>query len=136
MFEFSDLVVAFFLGALTAIAIISWLVHLWAQRIRRLLEAAFKEEDTVEPSINDLVAAGKVIPLKVEVDQDQYLCYNTLTNQFVCQGTNVTEIIDRFKSRFPGLNAALDSGDEQALATLRNQLKEHRENSNSIGSTS
>jgi len=135
MFEFSDLVVAFFLGALTALAGISWLVHLWAQRIRRMLQEALKAE-TAEPSINDLVAAGKVIPLKVEVDQDQYLCYNTLTNQFVCQGTNVTEIIDRFKSRFPGLNAALDSGDEQALATLRNQLKEHRENSNSIGSTS
>jgi hypothetical protein len=135
MFEFSDLVVAFFLGALTALAGISWLVHLWAQRIRRMLQEALKAE-TAEPSINDLVAAGKVIPLKVEVDQDQYLCYNTLTNQFVCQGTNVTEIIDRFKSRFPGLNAALDSGDEQALTILRKQLKEHRENSNSIGSAS
>ena len=133
MFEFSDLVVAFILGALTAVAGISWVVHLWAQRIRRMLQAALKEE-TAEPSIDDLVAAGKVIPLKVEVDQDQYLCYNTLTNQFVCQGTNVTEIIERFKSRFPGLNAALDSGDEQALTTLRKQLKEHRENSNSIGS--
>jgi hypothetical protein len=135
MFEFSDLVVAFILGALTAVAGISWVVHLWAQRIRRMLQAALKEE-TAEPNIDDLVAAGKVIPLKVEVDQDQYLCYNTLTNQFVCQGTNVTEIIERFKSRFPGLNAALDSGDEQALTTLRKQLKEHRENSNSIGSAS
>jgi hypothetical protein len=135
MFEFSDLVVAFVLGALTAFAGISWLVHLWAQRIRRMLQEALKAE-AAEPNIDDLVAAGKVIPLKIEVDQDQYLCYNTLTNQFVCQGTNVTEIIERFKSRFPGLNAALDSGDEQALATLRNQLKEHRENSNSIGSTS
>ena len=125
MFEFSDLVVAFFLGALTAVTGISWAVHLWAQRIRRMLQEALKAE-TAEPSIDDLVAAGKVIPLKVEVDQDQYLCYNTLTNQFVCQGTNVTEIIERFKSRFPGLNAALDSGDEQALTTLRKQLKETR----------
>jgi hypothetical protein len=135
MFEFSDLVVAFILGALTAFAGISWAVHLWAQRIRRMLQEALKAE-TAEPDIDDLVAAGKVIPLKVEVDQDQYLCYNTLTNQFVCQGTNVTEIIERFKSRFPGLNAALDSGDEQALTILRKQLKEHRENSNSIGSAS
>jgi hypothetical protein len=126
MFEFSDLVMAFVLGVLTALAGISWLVHLWAQRIRRLFQEALKNEETAEPSINDLVAAGKVIPLKVEVDQDQYLCYNNLTNQFVCQGTNVTEIIDRFKARFPGLNAALDSGDEQALATLRKQLKENR----------
>jgi hypothetical protein len=135
MFEFSDLVVAFILGVLTAFAGISWVVHLWAQRIRRMLQEALKAE-TAEPDIDDLVAAGKVIPLKVEVDQDQYLCYNTLTNQFVCQGTNVTEIIERFKSRFPGLNAALDSGDEQALTILRKQLKEHRENSNSIGSAS
>ena len=49
---------------------------------------------------------------------------------------DVDEIIEKFKARFPGLNAFFESGDEQALATLRQQLKEHRETSNSIGSSS
>lgn len=134
MFELVDLILSFVVGFVTAIMFVSWLVVRWAHRIRTSLEEALKEE-TAEPSIKDQVIAGKIIPLKVEVDQDQYLCYNHLTNQFVCQGSNVQEIIDRFKQRFPGLNAALESGDETALKTLRQQLKEHRENNNSIGST-
>jgi len=135
MFELIDLILAFVCGIVVAIAAVSWVVNRMARRIRQLLEEALKEE-TAEPSIKDQIIAGKIIPLKVEVDQDQYLCYNHLTNQFVCQGSNVEEIIERFKARFPGLNAALESGDETALTTLRQQLKEHRENSNSVGSTS
>lgn len=136
MFELVDLVLAFVCGIVVTVAFMSWLVNRWARRIRQMLEQALNEETAQEPSIKDQVANGKIIPLKVEVDQDQYLCYNMLTQQFVCQGSNVSEIIERFQARFPGLNAALQSGDETALETLRQQLKEHRENSNSVGSTS
>jgi hypothetical protein len=133
MFELVDLIIVFVLGFCAGIALIAWLVNRWATRLRAMLEEALADTaSSKEVSVDDLVAAGKVIPLKIEVDRDQYLCYNTLTNQFVCQGTNVEEIISRFKERFPGLNAALESGDEQALTTLRQQLKEHRENSSSI----
>ena len=133
MFELVDLIIVFVLGLFTGLALIAWLVNRWATRLRAMLEEALADTASAkEVSVDDLVAAGKVIPLKIEVDRDQYLCYNTLTNQFVCQGTNVEEIISRFKERFPGLNAALESGDEQALTTLRQQLKEHRENSSSI----
>jgi len=128
MFELVDLIIVFVLGFCAGLALIAWLVNRWATRLRAILEEALADTASAkEVSVDDLVAAGKVIPLKIEVDRDQYLCYNTLTNQFVCQGTNVEEIISRFKERFPGLNAALESGDEQALVTLRQQLKEHRE---------
>jgi hypothetical protein len=138
MFELVDLVLAFVCGIVTTVAFMSWLVNRWARRIRQLLEEAMNETDQPgeEQTLKDQVNDGKIILLEVEVDNNQFFCYNSKTNQFVCQGSNASEIIENFKQRFPGLNAILHTGDETALKTLRQQLKEHRENSNSVGSTS
>lgn len=132
-FEFIDLVLAFLLGSAVSFALISWLAQRWFNRLREALEQAMEE---AEPSVADRIQAGDVIPLNIEVDNDQYLCYNANTQEFVCQGTNIHEIIERFRSRFPGLNAVIYSGNEQAVATLKQQLKEHRESSSSIRSPS
>ena len=133
MFEWIDLIIAFVLGAVAATAFISWLVQRWANRIRALLEEAMKEvEEPKEDDLKTRVDAGRVILLEVEVENNQFFCYNSKTNQFVCQGSNVAEIIENFKQRFPGLNAVLHTGNEEALAILRQQLKEHRESSSSI----
>jgi hypothetical protein len=48
----------------------------------------------------------------------------------------VEEIIQCFNKRFPGLDAALESGDEQALNTLRQQLKQIHENNSNTGRSS
>ena len=87
-----------------------------------------KKLDQIELEIEQ----GKLIPLAVEVDGNQYLCYNSLTKEFVCQGTCLDEIQQRFKSRFPGKNAAIHCGDETAVKTLKSQLKEQNENLGSI----
>ena len=138
MFELVDLIIAFVLGALASVAFISWLVNRWANRIRVLLEEAMKEveEPNEQQTLKDRVENGRIILLEVEVADNQFFCYNSKTNQFVCQGANVAEIIENFKQRFPGLNAVLHTGDETALKTLRQQLKEHRETSDSVGSSS
>lgn len=130
MFELVDLVLAFVCGIATTVAFMSWLVTRWARRIRQLLEEAMKEagEQSEDQMIKDRVNDGKIILLEVEIANDQFFCYNSKTNQFVCQGSNASEIIENFKQRFPGLNAILHTGDETALKTLRQQLKEHREN--------
>ena len=77
-----------------------------------------------------------LIPLSIEVDGDQYLCYNSMTNDFVCQGANLNEIVDRFRARFPGKEAALAKGDDAVITALRLQIKDLRENSSSIRSPS
>lgn len=77
-----------------------------------------------------------LIPLQVESHGDEYLCYNSITNDFVCQGRDIAEIMKKFHDRYPDKNAALHRGDEAALKTLKQQLQEYRENSNSVGSTS
>jgi hypothetical protein len=78
----------------------------------------------------------RLIPLTVEVVEDQYFCYNSITQDFVCQGVNLVEIVKRFKQRYPEKSAAIYDGDETAVRTLKSQLKELDENSSGIRYTS
>jgi hypothetical protein len=78
----------------------------------------------------------RLIPLTIEVVDNQYFCYNSLTQDFVCQGENLTEIVKKFKQRYPDKAAAIFDGDETAVRTLKSQLKELDENSSSIRPTS
>ena len=75
-------------------------------------------------------ATGKLILLTVEVDQNQYLCYNAVTQEFVCQGVDVTEIAQRFSARFPDKTVAIFNGDTAAVATLKQQFRTRHENLN------
>jgi hypothetical protein len=75
----------------------------------------------------------RLIALTIEVDQNQYFCYNSITKDFVCQGRDLTEIKERFKLRYPDKDAAIYDGDTTAVETLRQQLKELKaKNENSI----
>ena len=138
MFELIDLILAFVLGSICATMAISWIAHRWLNHLRELLEEAMNEvaDPKDDNDLKSKVESGKIVLLEVEVENNQFFCYNSKTNQFVCQGKDVGEIIENFKQRFPGLNAVLHTGDETALKTLRQQLKEHRETSDSIGSSS
>ena len=92
------------------------------------------DSDLVEVS-NDL-ELERLIPLTVEVVDNQYFCYNSITQDFVCQGVNLVEIVKRFKQRYPEKSAAIYNGDETAVRTLKSQLKELDENSSGIRYTS
>lgn len=135
MFELFDLIAAFVAGMVVAVWAMAFLVRRWVDRLRKMLEEAMAEE-TKTTSPEKIKIDDKIIPLTVEFDNNLYYCYNSNTNQFVCQGSDVKEITEKFQQRFPGLNAFFNSGDEQALKTLRQQLKENRENSNSVGHSS
>jgi hypothetical protein len=78
----------------------------------------------------------RLIPLTVEVVEDQYFCYNSITQDFVCQGVDLVEIVKKFKQRYPTKSAAIYDGDESAVRTLKSQLKELDENSSGIRYTS
>ena len=89
---------------------------------------------------DELTAVGlaldeeKLIALTVEVDNNQYFCYNSITKDFVCQGGDLKEIRERFRERYPDKDAAIYDGDQTAVATLKSQLKElKKQNENSIG---
>jgi hypothetical protein len=52
----------------------------------------------------------RLIPLTVEVDLDQYFCYNSITKAFVCQGRNLKEIVEQAGNGFVSL-----SGDDNEI---------------------
>jgi len=112
-----------------AVLAFNLLVLWWVRRI----EARIAEE--LGEIAQDL-EAEKLIALTVEVDGDQFLCYNAQTMTFVCQGRDLEEIRERFRQRYPSKSAAIYNGDESAVEVLKKQLKELNENSRSVGSAS
>jgi heme/copper-type cytochrome/quinol oxidase subunit 1 len=115
---------------LSLVVMVFNLLVLW---LARRIEARLTEK--LGEIAQDL-EAEKLIALTVEVDGDQFLCYNAQTMSFVCQGRNLEEIRERFRQRYPQKSAAIYNGDESAVKTLKQQLKELNENSRSIGSAS
>lgn len=107
----------------TALVIMAFnLLVFWiARRIEARIEARIAEE--VSEIAQDL-EEEKLIALTVEVNGDQFLCYNAQTMTFVCQGRDLEEIRKRFRERFPSKSAAIYNGDESAIKVLKKQLKE------------
>ena len=98
--------------------------------LRRLSQGLGEELNSVGQALDE----ERLIALTVEVDHDQYFCYNSITKDFVCQGSDLKEIRERFRARYPDKDAAIYDGDETAVATLKSQLKElKKQNENSIG---
>ena len=84
-------------------------------------------------SVGQALDEEKLIALTVEIDDNQYFCYNSITNDFVCQGSDLTEIRKRFRERYPDKDAAIYDGDRTAVAVLKSQLQElKKQNENSI----
>ena len=107
----------------TALVIVAFnLLVIWiARRIDARIEARMVEE---LGDIAQELEEEKLIALTVEVDGDQFLCYNAQTMTFVCQGRDLEEIRERFRQRFPSKSAAIFNGDESAVNMLKQQLSE------------
>ena len=99
--------------------VILFLIFVWA--VARRIRIQFESE--LSTTMKNL-AQERLIALTVEIDNNQYFCYNALTKDFVCQGHSLREIIERFRLRFPHKAAAIYDGDETAVRTLRNQMKD------------
>ena len=103
--------------------VILFLLFVWV--VSRRIRIRFESE--LSTTMKNL-AHERLIALTVEIDNNQYFCYNALTKDFVCQGYSLKEIIERFRLRFPDKAAAIYDGDETAVKTLRTQLEEMDEN--------
>jgi len=114
--------VLIFIAIQIGLSIIGWWLH------RRILSELDKVSNELEME--------QLIPLTIEVVDHQYFCYNSMTQDFVCQGNDLRDIVKKFKQRYPDKSAAIYNGDETAVRTLKLQLKDLDENSSGIGSTS
>ena len=127
MMEFGNFLIWFGIGWL----IFSIALSLVEFLLRRHIERSMESDLT---GVGQALDEERLIALTVEVDQDQYFCYNSITKDFVCQGSDLKEIRERFRERYPDKDAAIYDGDESAVATLKSQLKElKKQNENSIG---
>ena len=127
LMEFGDFLIWFGL-AYFAIAITFGLLEAWL--MHRLSQGLDQELNAVGQALDE----ERLIALTVEQEHDQYFCYNSVTNDFVCQGRDLTEIKERFRARYPNKDAAIYDGDRTAVATLKSQLNDlKKQNENSIG---
>jgi hypothetical protein len=124
--EFGDFLIWFGIGWVITNLVLSLLAFL----LRRHIEQSMESELT---GVGQALDEERLIALTVEVDQDQYFCYNSITKDFVCQGSDLKEIRERFRARYPDKDAAIYDGDQTAVATLKLQLKDlKKQNENSI----
>ena len=125
--EFGDFLIWVGIGWVITNLVLSLLAFL----LRRHIEQSMESELT---GVGQALDEERLIALTVEVDQDQYFCYNSITKDFVCQGSDLKEIRERFRARYPDKDAAIYDGDQTAVATLKLQLKDlKKQNENSIG---
>ena len=119
MEQLLDILVWCFISYLLARMLTAWLLNYLTRELR-------KEVDDIVHKLD----SGKLIPVTVEVDQNQYFCYNAITNDFVCQGYTLKEIAERFNLRFPESKLAIHNGDEIAVKVLKEQMEKMYEDRN------
>jgi hypothetical protein len=125
--EFGDFLIWFGIGWVITNLVLGLLAWLLRRHIERSME---KELSYVGQALDE----EQLIALTVEVNNNQYFCYNSITNDFVCQGSDLSEIRRRFRERYPDKDAAIYDGDQTAVAALKSQLKDlKKQNENSIG---
>jgi hypothetical protein len=96
-------------------------------RTYRLVKLAQQQPDQ---DYVDRAITGDLVLLTVEIDHNQYLCYNAVTQEFVCQGADLTQIAQSFRARFPDKTVAIFNGDTEAVSALHLQFKTKNENLN------
>ena len=125
--EFGDFLIWFGIGWLLFRIALSVLEFLLRRHVERSMESELR-------GVGQALDEERLIALTVEVDHNQYFCYNSLSKDFVCQGRDLKEIRERFRARYPDKDAAIYDGDQTAVATLKLQLKDlKKQNENSIG---
>ena len=117
LMEFGDFLIWFGIGWVITNLVLGLLAFL----LRWYLERRIGQELN---SVGQALYEEKLIALTVEVENNQYFCYNSFTNDFICQGSDLKEIRERFRARYPYKDAAIYDGDESAVAILKSQLKE------------
>lgn len=125
MEQLLDIVIWFAISYMLARLLTTWLLD----RLTRDFRAELEE-------FADRLESGRLIPVTVEVDQEQYFCYNAITKDFVCQGYTLKELAERFSLRFPESKLAIYNGDETAVKVLKEQLEKLYENRSGVGRAS
>jgi predicted negative regulator of RcsB-dependent stress response len=111
----------FLIPVVVGIVLGAAIVQIW--QVWQIHREVSRMEEEVSETLEKLDKETLII-LEVEPLNDQFLCYNHFTKDFVCKGRDIVEIVESFKQRYPDKDAAIARGDPAALAVLKQQLKE------------
>jgi hypothetical protein len=117
LMEFGDFLIYFGIGWVITNLVLGLLAFL----LRRHIEQSMEQELA---GVGQALDQERLIALTIEIDDNQYFCYNSITKDFVCQGSDLTEIRKRFRERYPDKDAAIYDGDRTAVAALKSQLND------------
>lgn len=116
--------VAFVLGALAATMLIRWAANRFVERLLAAVDEPLEKEKAVE-------AATRRV--EIEVVDNQILCYNIDTKEYICQGQDLSQVIENFKQRFPGTyDVNLVAANDETREWARTQLAKLNETGTSI----
>lgn len=78
----------------------------------------------LEAQVSELLKQAQelIVPLEVEVDNNQYFIYNATDKSFICQGATAQQILDGFKERYPNKNGFFAAGDQRAIEYLTEEI--------------
>ncbi len=107
-------VVGIFIGVSLFYLALKLAVNVLTRRIERELE-------TLEEALKEHV---DLIPCRVEQHQGVFFVYNNETNEFMAQGSTLTELRERIKARWKDQRVSVVAGDEAVLEQLKAQLNE------------
>lgn len=111
----------FLIPVVVGIVLGAAIVQIW--QVWQIHREVSRMQEEVSETLEKLEKETLII-LEVEPLNDQFLCYNHFTKDFVCKGRDIVEIVESFKQRYPTKDAAIAKGDPAALAVLKQQLKE------------
>ena len=109
-----DFIIPVFVGIVLGVMILQ-VINIY-RAWREFNEPAREVEEFVDKMVKQ-----KLIILDIEAVDGQFMCYNSLTKEFVCMGRDMTEVQDRFRQRYPDKEAALIKEDpvaQQLKATV------------------
>jgi hypothetical protein len=113
-----DYIIGFIVGMLfTAYAV--YLIFKYMER--RVMAELEKLADSIESTKPDNIVAT------VEVVDNQYFCYNKDDSQFLCYGATLTELVAKFRERFPDRGITLESEDRAITEELYRQYQQTKD---------
>jgi hypothetical protein len=127
-YDITTIVANALIGIGLGLAIVTFVV--W--RIIRRFETDLRE--VVREAVAEVEAS--LIGLIVEQEGDVIYAYTEKERQFVCQGTDLQQIRDGFRSRYPEKTAYLAGGDPALVERLKAELlqaKTKEDSENSVG---
>jgi hypothetical protein len=114
----------FIIGMFTGMVVTAFAVYLIFKYMERRVMAELVGQSVAEKLEADKSAEPDNIVATVEVADNQYFCYNKDTSQFLCYGATLTELVAKFRERFPDRGITLESEDRAITEELYQQYQQ------------